>query len=165
MYHRALGPRWHTNHFQGISLCHSPTSVAPGCSTDSLIFPPISSLGDDSWLAGWGSCGRWVLSGWGWVGGEILVGPCRDTGNLWVFIEEDVGELSLIKQGVLEALMGRGNKTWYWVWGQDLGYQQVKGVWLGAQGWRKGRVKKRWGKPCRHQSEHQGERKYWNAMY
>lgn len=47
------------------------------------------------------------------MGGEILAGLCRDTGNLWVYIEEDVGELSLIEQGVLEALMGRGSKAWY----------------------------------------------------
>ena len=41
-----------------------------------------------------------------------MVGPCRDSGNPWMWVEENVGELRLTGQGVLEALMGMGSKNW-----------------------------------------------------
>lgn len=44
------------------------------------------------------------------MGGEITMGPCRDTTNPWMRVEKEFGEMRLMGQGVLEALMGRGQQ-------------------------------------------------------
>lgn len=68
-----------------------------------------------------------------------MVGPCRDNGSPWMWVEEDVGELRLMGQGVLEALMWQQDLVFSLRRGSNMGHQQGQGAWLGSEGARKGR--------------------------
>lgn len=149
------------------TLCRASLrfTVQPLQPLDAVLTPwsfPWSWWGWD----GYGSYERPVLSDQGC--GEIVVGPYRDSSSPWRGVEEDGGEQRQMWQDVLEGLMGKGSKAWHCACGGALDWNTSKG---GEYDWehrdresRKGH--RRWGtQPWRQQSEHQGERKYWNAIY